>query len=162
MAEVAGPSVETVEQNAPLSDENQNEGEPPTKKAKLDDSHSKCNAKLEDRLNGILCCVVCYDLPPMAVFQVRGLKYAKYAAFVLTSVAKTLFFGEPKSPCIFIFEFSHRHISLAHNGTSIWNSTYPIVCKFWPSLHFVAVAQCTDKGYWRGLVNLASYFSYLN
>lgn len=51
-------------------DENQNENlEPSPKKARLHEPASG-NVCLEERLNGILCCTVCLDLPTVAVFQV--------------------------------------------------------------------------------------------
>ena len=45
--------------------------EPLKKKSKLDVQSSKQPYKLEERLNGILCCAVCLDLPEITVFQVR-------------------------------------------------------------------------------------------
>lgn len=48
--------------------------EPPLKKAKLrDDKKADRLGKLEARLNDILSCTVCLDLPPKSVFQVRVL-----------------------------------------------------------------------------------------
>ena len=44
--------------------------EPEAKKRKLDVPEKEPEYKLEERLNGILCCAVCLDLPPLAVFQV--------------------------------------------------------------------------------------------
>ena len=45
--------------------------EPCKKKLKyMDCSTPRDDGKLEDRLCGILCCVVCLDLPRMTVFQV--------------------------------------------------------------------------------------------
>lgn len=44
--------------------------EPLKKKSKLDVQSSKQPYKLEERLNGILCCAVCLDLPAITVFQV--------------------------------------------------------------------------------------------
>lgn len=43
------------------------EEEPPAKMLKLCDGQSD---RLEFRLGGILCCAVCLDLPPAAVYQV--------------------------------------------------------------------------------------------
>ncbi|KAI0234717.1 Cysteine and histidine-rich protein 1-B [Lamellibrachia satsuma] len=43
--------------------------EPLKKKSKLDVQSSKQPYKLEERLNGILCCAVCLDLPAITVFQ---------------------------------------------------------------------------------------------
>lgn len=42
--------------------------EPSPKKARI--SGPVGNPCLEDRLNGILCCTVCLDLPTVAMFQV--------------------------------------------------------------------------------------------
>lgn len=42
--------------------------EPLTKKRKITDKEG--SDKLEHRLGGILCCAVCLDLPPAAVYQV--------------------------------------------------------------------------------------------
>ena len=45
--------------------------EPEMKKSKVEVSKVQQPYKLEERLNGILCCAVCLDLPEIAVFQVR-------------------------------------------------------------------------------------------
>lgn len=52
------------------------EDESKPKRRKSDDpleqtSKSITNEKLESRLNGILCCAVCLDLPKLAMYQVR-------------------------------------------------------------------------------------------
>lgn len=54
-----------------VEDENQNESdlEPSPKKARLQQPLVAAVC-LEERLNGILCCTVCLDLPTVAVFQV--------------------------------------------------------------------------------------------
>lgn len=48
-------------------DAKEEEGPQPEKRRKLDKETSE---KLEHRLGGILCCAVCLDLPPAAVYQV--------------------------------------------------------------------------------------------
>lgn len=50
--------------------------EPEKKRARLAPDAAECAVKnkLEDRLGGILCCVVCLDLPNAAVYQVWGVK----------------------------------------------------------------------------------------
>lgn len=58
-------SSETMEIGA--TDSIDDEG-PSPKKRKLVDKES--SDKLEHRLGGILCCAVCLDLPPAAVYQV--------------------------------------------------------------------------------------------
>lgn len=45
------------------------EEEPVTKKPKCAGEERKV-PRLEDRLNGILCCAVCLDLPSTQIFQV--------------------------------------------------------------------------------------------
>ena len=57
----------------PTVDVSENDYEPLKKKSKLDVHSSKQPYKLEERLNGILCCAVCLDLPEITVFQVRKL-----------------------------------------------------------------------------------------
>jgi hypothetical protein len=58
--------------------------EPEAKKRKLEVSEKEPDYKLEERLNGILCCAVCLDLPPLAVFQVDSV-------FTILSNFTTLF-----------------------------------------------------------------------
>ena len=74
MAEVDGPSSVLEENNASFQDENENTDEPKAKKVKLEckDRISQTPMKLEERLNGILCCTVCLDLPAKAVYQVSN------------------------------------------------------------------------------------------
>lgn len=66
-------SVVTAE-NEMMREDEHDSSEPSPKKAKMQGpvgvEHSLC---LEDRLNGILCCTVCLDLPTVAVFQVYSL-----------------------------------------------------------------------------------------
>ena len=69
MADVSGPSV-SIEENLPISDIPEPDGEPEAKKQKTEHPREKLKFKLEDRLCGILCCAVCLDLPTMAVYQV--------------------------------------------------------------------------------------------
>lgn len=69
MAEVEAPIANTEQLED--ADVNQNDEEPPIKKAKIEKAKQVAPYKLEDRLNGILCCAVCLDLPRQAVFQVR-------------------------------------------------------------------------------------------
>ena len=60
--------------NEDISSENAEKmdiAEPESKKRKLEAPEKESEYKLEERLNGILCCAVCLDLPPQAVFQVR-------------------------------------------------------------------------------------------
>ncbi|KAI8419700.1 hypothetical protein MSG28_008388 [Choristoneura fumiferana] len=51
---------------AAAPDPKEDEGPQPEKRRKLDKETSE---KLEHRLGGILCCAVCLDLPPAAVYQ---------------------------------------------------------------------------------------------
>ena len=74
MAEVDVPSSENIEMEE-KSDENRNESEPKLKKQKISNLPIKSEFKLEERLNGILCCVVCFDLPANSVFQVPIVVY---------------------------------------------------------------------------------------
>lgn len=50
--------------------ENMDIAEPKPKKAKTEDQSTGVGYKLEERLNGILCCAVCLDLPLLQVLQV--------------------------------------------------------------------------------------------
>ncbi|XP_063366841.1 zinc finger TRAF-type-containing protein 1-B [Cydia amplana] len=61
------PSASTESEIAAAPpDEKDEEGPLPEKRRKLDKETSE---KLEHRLGGILCCAVCLDLPPAAVYQ---------------------------------------------------------------------------------------------
>ncbi|XP_061720467.1 zinc finger TRAF-type-containing protein 1 homolog isoform X1 [Cydia pomonella] len=61
------PSASTESEiTAAPPDEKNEEGPLPEKRRKLDKETSE---KLEHRLGGILCCAVCLDLPPAAVYQ---------------------------------------------------------------------------------------------
>ena len=64
-----GQAVRPVE-NDPICEENINECEPEKKRRKTESGTSCKVYKLEERLNGILCCAVCLDLPAVTVFQV--------------------------------------------------------------------------------------------
>lgn len=66
-------SEEGTEGSIQVEDTSEKENiEPPLKKAKLrDDKKSDRLGKLEARLNDILSCTVCLDLPTKSVFQVR-------------------------------------------------------------------------------------------
>ncbi len=70
MADVAGPSGENPNETPHLDEENNEVEEPEEKKPRLETKEKKKEYNLEDRLNGILCCAVCLDLPNVAVFQV--------------------------------------------------------------------------------------------
>ena len=70
MAEVAGPSMQIAPENSPEPIESPDGGEPEAKKPKLESESSQKEYRLEERLNGILCCAVCLDLPTVAVYQV--------------------------------------------------------------------------------------------
>ena len=70
MAEVAGPSFSSSEMNVKINDVDDDTCEPEKKKPKLDEGVKENTYKLEERLNGILCCAVCLDLPNVAVYQV--------------------------------------------------------------------------------------------
>jgi len=72
MADDSGPSSDPVPENAPVLNENITSDEPETKKRKIDAGTATNNYKLEERLNGILCCTVCLDLPSVAVYQVMA------------------------------------------------------------------------------------------
>ncbi len=70
MADVAGPSfANNIPDNNAVDEEN-NEVEEPLHKKQKTSSNKKAAYNLEDRLNGILCCAVCLDLPMVAVYQV--------------------------------------------------------------------------------------------
>lgn len=71
-------SEEEAEGSIQVEDTSEKENiEPPLKKAKLrDDRKSDRLVKLEARLNDILSCTVCLDLPTKSVFQV-GIKLIK-------------------------------------------------------------------------------------
>lgn len=71
MAEVAGPSQDPV-QNPEICEENTENAEPEKKKMKIEASSKEPDYNLEERLNGILCCTVCLDLPKSAVYQVSN------------------------------------------------------------------------------------------
>ena len=66
-------SEEEAEGSIQVEDTSEKENiEPPFKKAKLrDDKKIDRLGKLEARLNDILSCTVCLDLPTKSVFQVR-------------------------------------------------------------------------------------------
>lgn len=71
MAETASePAVEILQEILVKTEENVEDSEPPKKKAKSDVSSKLSGYNLEERLNGILCCAVCLDLPSVSVFQV--------------------------------------------------------------------------------------------
>lgn len=66
-------SEEEAEGSIQVEDTSEKENiEPPLKKPKvIDDRKSDRLGKLEARLNDILSCTVCLDLPSKSVFQVR-------------------------------------------------------------------------------------------
>jgi len=70
MADI-GSSTNNNEEIISENTEKMDIAEPETKKRKVDVPEKNAEYKLEERLNGILCCAVCLDLPPQAVFQVR-------------------------------------------------------------------------------------------
>ena len=70
MATVSGPSGENVCETQLVDEENNEVEEPEKKKQRLETGSKKKMYNLEDRLNGILCCAVCLDLPNVAVYQV--------------------------------------------------------------------------------------------
>ena len=78
MADQASSSVEDMQETAPEVPENEPDCEPEAKKQKLDIDPDKEEYKLEEKLNGILCCAVCLDLPNVAVYQVRIFRAVKY------------------------------------------------------------------------------------
>ena len=51
------------------------EKEPPLKRAKTENSGLENRDRLESRLVGVLSCVVCFDLPNGAIYQVRIIPY---------------------------------------------------------------------------------------
>ena len=70
MAELAaGPSTsqEEIREMQTADDEIDDHSEPKPKRIKV---HPEIDAKLEERLNGILRCTVCLDLPRVAMYQV--------------------------------------------------------------------------------------------
>ena len=73
---VPGP-VNLIENPGVSSQEVVDCSEPPLKKAKsevVETEELQKEEDLEQRLNDILCCSVCLDLPVNLVYQVRGLK----------------------------------------------------------------------------------------
>ena len=74
MAEQAEISTNNLE-NAPEIINDMDLEEPQVKKPKLDTPEKQMHYKLEERLNGILCCAVCLDLPPLGVFQVCKISF---------------------------------------------------------------------------------------
>ncbi|KAK2164626.1 hypothetical protein LSH36_61g09043 [Paralvinella palmiformis] len=68
MADI-GSSTNNNEEIISENTEKMDIAEPETKKRKVDVPEKNAEYKLEERLNGILCCAVCLDLPPQAVFQ---------------------------------------------------------------------------------------------
>ena len=70
MAEVAGPSFMDLSDTRQLIENTMETFEPELKKPRLENKENIPLYKLEDRLNGILCCAVCLDLPNVAVYQV--------------------------------------------------------------------------------------------
>lgn len=67
---VASSSGENLCETQLVDEENNEVEEPEKKKPKLENDQKKKAYNLEDRLNGILCCAVCLDLPNVAVYQV--------------------------------------------------------------------------------------------
>ncbi|XP_070575894.1 zinc finger TRAF-type-containing protein 1-B-like [Ptychodera flava] len=66
---VAMASTESIDESLETKDLKIETEEPVKKKAKIDDEKVLMEEKLEQRLNGILCCAVCLDLPPAAIYQ---------------------------------------------------------------------------------------------
>lgn len=62
MADIEGESSQVLRVSC-ADKENLVSYEPCQKKAKLSDPSCDYSNRLEDRLNGILCCAVCLDLP---------------------------------------------------------------------------------------------------
>jgi len=63
--------------NMEIGEDSGNSGtmQPEAKKMKLDAKDSgSAEYNLEERLNGILCCAVCLDLPSLTFYQVRPWK----------------------------------------------------------------------------------------
>lgn len=72
MADEIGHSVVMANIENQLHIDPSDDGEPCKKKLKcIECGTPREDGKLEDRLSGILCCVVCLDLPKMTVFQVN-------------------------------------------------------------------------------------------
>ncbi|XP_077982128.1 zinc finger TRAF-type-containing protein 1-B-like [Glandiceps talaboti] len=69
MADVAMSTSETIAEIRDRKEEKLEIEEPVKKKAKVDDCRIQEEEKLEQRLNGILCCAVCLDLPRATIFQ---------------------------------------------------------------------------------------------
>ena len=69
MADVVSTPLSVAEKQK-IMEENDDIDEPNTKKARIEPLSTNSAFKLEDRLNGILCCAVCLDLPTVAVYQV--------------------------------------------------------------------------------------------
>lgn len=93
--------------NMEIGEDSGNSGtmQPEAKKMKLDAKDSgSAEYNLEERLNGILCCAVCLDLPSLTFYQVRPWKSSFFTydwrlTFMLTYVISykyscLLFHGE--------------------------------------------------------------------
>ncbi|CAH1780567.1 unnamed protein product, partial [Owenia fusiformis] len=69
MADVGGSSIADAQENVKILDVEEESREPEAKKARIDTPSKELKYKLEERLNGILCCSVCLDLPKHSVYQ---------------------------------------------------------------------------------------------
>ena len=91
MAEVAGPSFIDLSDTRQLIEHSQNTmetHEPEKKKPRLENKENIPIFKLEDRLNGILCCAVCLDLPNVAVYQVHPPTSVKFSTKKISRMLK--------------------------------------------------------------------------
>ena len=70
MATEVNTSLDLHQENVENIPENDPDCEPEPKKRKIIPRIENEEYKLEEKLNGILCCAVCLDLPNVAVYQV--------------------------------------------------------------------------------------------
>jgi len=63
-----------IEEDDIYDSKNQNDefSPPASKRVKLDEKDEYDQYSLEERLNGILSCTVCYDMPSVSFYQVRA------------------------------------------------------------------------------------------
>ncbi len=112
--EVPGPSGEnqqTVCEIQVVEEESMDVEEPVKKKPKLETEDKKKAYNLEDRLNGILCCAVCLDLPNVAVYQV-GMSLQLY--YVYKQISDTCNFCHNRS--------QHHNVTLSLEAAQARNS----------------------------------------
>lgn len=92
MSETQDTSTEVAIENAKDIPQNEPDYEPEVKKQKTEKHIEKICYKLEEKLNSILCCTVCLDLPNVAVYQVR--RETTCWAVKITTLLKRIFLRE--------------------------------------------------------------------